>query len=416
MGMGLLRAYTSILFLVAFLTTNGQSGKTRPYLILVSFDGFRHDYIETFDLPNFKEFMVNGSSAEALVPSFPSKTFPNHYSIVTGLYPGSHGLVDNSFYDPALDSEYGMSIRSQVINPAFYGGTPIWRLAREAGIKSASYFWVGSEVDDENLRPDYYYEYDASVSSRSRIDQVVNWLSSPEESRPHFITLYFSSPDWEAHRHGPSAVETRDAALQADSLLGYLMQQLKTVSLPVNVLLTSDHGLTELVIDSKTYIYLDQLLPVSGASYRVVNGGTQAHIYTTGPEQTDSLYNVLNGSDARITVYRKQDFPREWHYTHPRVGDLLILANHPHYLLNSFGGYLRDGKPGTIRGVHGYDPYRVRDMHGIFLAQGPNIKKGVRLKPVRNVDLYPLMAKILRLQPPPIDGDGKQTFQIYKRK
>lgn len=416
--MGLTRFLILILILSFALlsTAYGQREKDTPYLILVSFDGFRHDYVDKFDLPNFRDFIASGASAAALIPAFPSKTFPNHYSTVTGLFPGTHGLVDNYFFDPGLKTRYTMSDRTKVVDPVFYGGIPIWRLAREHGIKSASYFWVGSEVNDPDLRPDYYYEYDGSVGSSARIDKVISWLGLPEAERPHLITLYFSSPDYEAHMHGPTADGTRDAAVQADSLLGYLMDRLKQVQLPVNVMLTSDHGLTDIVISNDTYVYVDQFIPVKNTSYRIVNGGTQAHIYTRNIEQADSLYHLLHDRDPRMKVYRKQDLPAEWHYNHARVGDLLIVANHPHYLRDSFGGYLRDGKPGSVRGVHGYDPAEVRDMHGIFYAQGPNIRKGARLKAIRNVDLYPLMVKILKLTPPPIDGNGKESLRIYKRR
>lgn len=412
--MSLARLFVCVLFCFSIFPAAAQQEKKTPYLILVSFDGFRHDYVEKFDLVNFRRFIRKGASAEALVPAFPSKTFPNHYSTVTGLYPGTHGLVDNAFYDPQLKTTYTMYDRNKVIDPVFYGGEPIWRLARKAGIKSASYFWVGSEVKDKDLRPDYYYEYDGSVRSRERIEKVISWLSLPEPDRPHLITLYFSSPDLEAHLHGPSAGKTRDAVLQADSLLGYLMKRVSEVKLPVNVLLTSDHGLTDIVVNNDTYVYLDQFIPVKNASYRVVNGGTQAHIYTRDESQTDSLYAILRASDSRLKVYRKGSLPPEWHYNHRRVGDILIVANHPHYLRDSFGGYLRDGKPGSVRGVHGYDPCQVPDMQGIFFAQGPNIKKGIRLKALRNIDLYPLMARILNLTPPPIDGSGKQSLRIYK--
>jgi alkaline phosphatase D len=415
--MGLIRFFVCIISVAALhLTANAQREKEPPYLILVSFDGFRHDYVGKFALPNFSEFIAKGSSAEALIPAFPSKTFPNHYSTVTGLYPGSHGLVDNSFYDPQLKTLYTMSDRDKVVDPVFYGGTSIWRLAREAGMKSASYFWVGSEVNDEDLRPDYYFEYDGTVHPKTRIEKVISWLELPKETRPHFIALYFSSPDYEAHLHGPSGYETRDAALQADSLLGYLMTRLKQIELPVNVMVTSDHGLTDIVIGSDTYVYLDQFVAVKNTSYRIVNGGTHAHFYTRTAEQTDSLYRLLHDRDSRMKVYRKEDLPAEWHYNHSRVGDLLVVANHPFYLRNSFGGYLRDGKPGSVRGVHGYDPKEVNDMHGVFFAQGPNIRQGFQLKAIRNVDLYPLMARILNLRPPSIDGTGEETLKLYRRK
>ena len=181
----------------------------RPYVIMISFDGFRHDYVEKFDAPNFKSFIANGASAEAMMPSFPSKTFPNHYTMVTGLYPGNHGLVDNSFYDPTLDVQYGMRNRALVENPAFYGGLPLWQLVQKNGMKSASYFWVGSETAIAGSFPDYYHIYDGDVNNDDRITAVIDWLKLPQDQRPNYISLYFSLVDSESHASGPNSEKTK---------------------------------------------------------------------------------------------------------------------------------------------------------------------------------------------------------------
>ena len=191
--------YFELIILIAvlgFVAIAKTSEKHEPaYVLMISFDGFRHDYVEKYDAPHFKAFIEKGAKAEALTPSFPSKTFPNHYSLVTGMYPGNHGLVDNSFYDEELDVVYRASKRELVENPAFYGGLPLWQLTQQNGMKSASYFWVGSEAPVAGSFPDYYYIYDGSVSNEARIDEVVRWLNLPEEDRPHFISLYFSLVD-----------------------------------------------------------------------------------------------------------------------------------------------------------------------------------------------------------------------------
>jgi predicted AlkP superfamily pyrophosphatase or phosphodiesterase len=406
-------------YLVLFLLFSGLSGysqkKDLPYIILVSFDGFRHDYVERFNLPNFKAFIKNGSQTEALMPCYPSMTFPNHYSTVTGLYPGNHGLIDNTFYDPNLDSRYSMNDRSKVTDPVFYGGVPIWKLARQAGMITASYFWIGSEVTDQESRPNYYYEYDGSVSFQSRVEKVMNWLALPEAERPRMIMLYFSSPDYESHMHGPWAPETKRAVLQADSLLGYMMTRIKETSLPVNVLLTSDHGLTEITVQRDTYVYLDQIINVDDSTYTLVNNGTHAHIYTKSEKQADSLFRLLQAKQTRFKVYMKEDLPDTWHYQHERVGDVFIAANYPHYLRNKPGGFLRDGKPGTKRGVHGYDPDVLTDMHGIFYASGPNIKRGVKLNRIRNIDVFQLMVSILNLKAPDVDGSPVEILKVYRK-
>ncbi len=267
-----------------FVSVVGYSqGKNsdRPYVVMVSFDGFRSDYVERFDLPNFKKFIKEGASAEALIPSFPSKTFPNHYTLVTGLYPGHHGLVDNAFYDPKKEMNYGMRIRQAVLDSAFYGGVPLWVLAKQQGVKSASYFWVGSELKQEALHPDYFFQYDQSVPFEDRIDQVIKWLRLPESDRPHLITLYFSSPDSESHAFGPFGEKTKLAVMRMDSLLGVLVRKIDETQLAVNTVLVSDHGMSELIEAPETFILLDELVKTTGKSVTVANGGTQANIYTS---------------------------------------------------------------------------------------------------------------------------------------
>src|SRR5690606_7808089 len=264
--------------------------KDRPYVILMSFDGFRNDYVTKYNLPNFKQFIKNGAAAEGLIPSFPSKTFPNHYTLVTGLYPGHHGLVDNHFYDKDLALAYTMRNRNMVENPKFYGGTPLWQLAQQHGLKSASCFWVGSETPVQGEFPTYYYPYNESMPNKKRVDQVIDWLRLPKKQRPQFISLYFSVVDSEGHSTGPNSEELKNTTLEADSLLGYLMQGLKKIKLPVNVILVSHHGMYELDQKEETYITLRKFINLADTTVRIVNGGTQAHFYT---KNVDSLYNAL---------------------------------------------------------------------------------------------------------------------------
>ncbi|HRG09510.1 MAG TPA: ectonucleotide pyrophosphatase/phosphodiesterase, partial [Cyclobacteriaceae bacterium] len=183
------------LFAATLLFSLSALAQEKPYVILVSFDGFRHDYVAKYNPPNFRRFISNGAQAEAIIPSFPSKTFPNHYAIVTGLNPGNHGLVDNSFYDRASNQFYGMRKKELVVDPQYYGGVPLWELAKRNNMKSASFFWVGSELSEEQRRPDYYFPFDDTVDPRKRVQQVVDWLKLPAADRPHMITLYFSFPD-----------------------------------------------------------------------------------------------------------------------------------------------------------------------------------------------------------------------------
>ena len=146
-------ARTVFSFMCIFVAWSGGYCQHTPYVILVSFDGFRHDYVEQIDAPNFKALMKKGAYAEALIPSFPSKTFPNHYSIVTGLYPGNHGLVDNSFYDPKRNELFELKNRQRATDPYYFGGTPLWQLARRKGLKSASFFGLALSYRSQIFGP-----------------------------------------------------------------------------------------------------------------------------------------------------------------------------------------------------------------------------------------------------------------------
>ena len=403
------------LFCVTVLLCTGLMAQDTPYVVLVSFDGFRHDYAERFNLPNFKKFIARGSSSKGLVPSFPSKTFPNHYSIVTGLYPGHHGLVNNEFYDPEKQEFYTMDQKDRVVDPYYYSGTPLWTLAAQNGIKSASYFWVGSEIPNEGYHPDYYFPYEESVPFADRVDQVLEWLELPERERPHLVTLYFSSPDHEAHRFGPLSAQAQQAAMTVDQMLGRLMTGIDGLSLPVNVILVSDHGLKELEVQEDTYIFLDEIMDTNHESFVAVNAGSQVHFYVRDNEQRDSLIAVLSDGDRPYRIVRAEEFRERWNYRHQRSGDLMLMAEPGHYFRDKDRkAYMRTRKVGDKFGVHGYDADIEPDMVGIFYACGPNIKQGVELPAFRNIHVYPLVARILGMPLPRVDGNFSVLRKIYK--
>ena len=406
-------------FLLVFLTVShhfvfGQLEK-KAHVILVSFDGFRFDYTDRFSTPHFKKMENTGTRAAGLIPTYPSKTFPNHYSIVTGLYPGNHGLVDNSFYDPERRTFYKMSDREMVEDEYYYGGKPIWRLAKDHGLRTAAFFWVGSEVTRPEQRPDYMYEYDESVADTARINQVIRWLQLPEESRPRLITVYFSSPDHEGHDYGPHSLENKQAVIRSDSLLGALMDQLKAVDLNVNVVVVSDHGMSELKRNQDTYIFLPEIIAPGSPGIHVSNSGTQAHLYLDDPQETDSLYRALKKVAKKFIVYKPAEFPERWHYRHPRSGDLLIVARPGYYIVDQERKkYLKSIQAGSTFGTHGYDPADEPDMMGIFFASGPNIAAGKTIPAFLNIHIYPLLARLLGLPLPKIDGDPKVLESIIR--
>jgi predicted AlkP superfamily pyrophosphatase or phosphodiesterase len=384
--------------------------KSRPYVVMISFDGFRHDYVARFNPPNFTAFIQQGAASEGLIPSYPSKTFPNHYTLVTGLYPGHHGLVDNHFYDPRSKKLYTMKDKAMVRDTSFYGGIPLWQLAQEQGLRAASYFWVGSETNIRGQYPTYYFPYNESIPNEKRVEQTLDWLKLPVNERPHFISLYFSLVDSEGHKTGPGSASLGNVVLKADSVLGLFMAGLKKIKLPVNVIIVSDHGMYELNREERTFIPLFTMMNIADPSIVFANNGTHMHIYT---DNADSLYAVLKKQEDHFKVLYKKDLPASWHYDHPRTGNLMIIAEPGYYLLDkprSFGAWSN-----ASFGEHGYDPALVKDMQGIFYAMGPNIRRGSRIKAFENVHVYPLVAKILGLKTPVIDGDVKVLEPVYRK-
>lgn len=390
----------------------GKQFKPKPYVLLVSFDGFRADYIDRLNLPHFKKFRNEGSSSPFMIPSFPSLTFPNHYTLVTGLAPGHHGLVDNQFFNPQLSLDYAMSKKNRVSDSRFYGGTPIWTLARQQGLKTASYFWVGSEVMDSMLRPNYYFPYQGKTPNKERIDQVVRWFNLPEAQRPQLVTLYFSSPDHESHQHGPFGDTTLMAVKDMDNYLGYLMAEIKKISLPINIILVSDHGMRALPQKEETYIMYESLIPNLNPSFRVVSGSCLVHFYTQNNDQADSLHQVAKTYQQHFKSYRAPNFPSAWKYNHASAGDVLWVID--------TGYCFRRGKPNITTssyfGVHGYDPYIDKEMYAICMAWGPSIKSGYIGKPIHNTDVYVLVAKLLGLKPGKTDGSITHVKKWIQKK
>ncbi|HET9053541.1 MAG TPA: ectonucleotide pyrophosphatase/phosphodiesterase [Cyclobacteriaceae bacterium] len=399
-----------LLFFLLLVAGSVTAGET-PYVVLVSFDGFRHDYVERYNLPNFTKLISRGAAAEALIPSFPSKTFPNHYTLITGLHPGHHGLVDNEFYDPQQKKMYSTRNRKMVEDTSFYGGVPLWQLVQQHGMKSASFYWVGSEAKVLGSFPDYYRLYDATVKNEERVEQTINWLRLPEGERPHFISLYFSLVDHEAHTSGPTSAATQKAVHTADSLLGMLMTKIETINLPVNLVVVSDHGLYEMKREEKVFRYVNKLININDTAVVFANAGSQVHFYT---KRVDSLYRILKTQESGFKIYKQDEFPKHWHYGHVRSGDVLMVAEPGTYFLTAPRDLSKWEGTGNF-GEHGYDPTLTKDVYGIFYAMGPNVKKGVRLKPFENIHVYPFIAKMLGLKTPRIDGDVKVLEGIYKK-
>jgi Type I phosphodiesterase / nucleotide pyrophosphatase len=403
--------------------TAEQQGK--PYVILVSLDGFRYDYPRLYHAPNLEAMAARGASApDGMIPAYPSITFPNHYSIVTGLYPEHHGIVANVFYDPVRKEVYSYKDAQTVNDGTWYGGTPLWVLAEQQGMRSACFFWPGSEADIQGVRPTYYMKYDAKYPNADRVAQVLAWLQLPPEQRPHFITLYFSDVDSAGHAHGPDSPEVGAAVHEVDNEIGRLEAGVAKLNLRVDVIVVADHGMARVQGD---WINLSQYFDT-----RLLEKSVESFMYPRTEADAEKIYAALEGKSDKFKVYRNGHVPPDLRFDgNLREGDPVVVATGP-YLIRVNAPIVpagaQAGAPadamhtaGPPEGMHGYDPAHMPEMKAIFFAAGPDIRRGKKVQPFENVDLYPLIAHILELdiahlQTGPVDGNLKVLQGILNKK
>ena len=236
---------------ISFMSCDDKQQSHSPKTLLISFDGFRHDYLTKVETPHFDSLATNGVQSKGLIPVFPSKTFPNHYAMVTGLYPENSGFVGNTMYDPQWDEWYRIRDREAVENGKWYGGEPIWNTLEKQGINTGTMFWVGSEADIQEMHPTYWKKYDGDMPFKARVDTVVKWLSAPGNKAVDFATLYFEHVDAASHRYGTKSDSLKKALKTSDQIMGYLKRQMREKKLwkDTNVLVVSDHGMVDLSVD-----------------------------------------------------------------------------------------------------------------------------------------------------------------------
>ncbi|MGA2675082.1 MAG: ectonucleotide pyrophosphatase/phosphodiesterase [Terracidiphilus sp.] len=375
---------------------NSASAQSQHYVVLVSLDGFRWDYAKRDGATHLLALGKQGVWApEGMLPSYPSLTFPNHFSIVTGLYPEHHGLVANSFYDPARLARYAIADSQAVTDGSWYSGVPLWSLAESQGMRTACLFWPGSEAKIAGFRPTYSLHYDDKADDMARIQQVLAWLRLPAEDRPHFITLYYPEPDHEGHEFGPDAPETKAAALKMDGLVGKLKAGLDATGLPIDLVVVSDHGMVKV---EGGWVTLDQFADLNGFE----TAGSL--LYGKTEEDRARVYNQLKKASPQFVVYRRKDVPAGLNYSqNPREGDPVVITTGP-YAIRAHAPPA--GKPDQppIPGMHGFDPKMMPQMKASFFAAGPDIVAGKTVAPFENVNLYPWLAHLLGLTPPKTDG------------
>ena len=378
-----------------------------PALILISIDGYRADYLDKGHSPVLASLADHGVRARGLRPVFPSITYPNHYTIVTGLYPSHHGIVANNFIDPALSLRFGMSAESAK-DPRWWGGEPIWVTAIRQGRRAMAMFWPGSEFEIGGVRPTAFRPYDGSVPNADRVAQVLTWLALPEERRPSFVSVYFNDVDHVGHVSGPESREVLEAAAALDANLGQLVEGIGRLGLTdrTTVVVVSDHGMSQLSYDRM--IYLDDALDMSTVDLTEEHGSLGIWPRTMS---VDALYRHLHGRYAPLTVYKREDLPPSLHYTgNPRIPPIVGILEDGWFLTT----YEREARATELHfGAHGFPP-SYPSMGALFVAAGPRVRSGLLVESFENIHLYDFMCRVLNLKPARNDGNPKTVRAFFR--
>jgi predicted AlkP superfamily pyrophosphatase or phosphodiesterase len=390
----------------------GPASDLKPTVILVSLDGWRWDYVQKYSAPTLARMMKGGVSGP-LIPSFPSKTFPNHYTIVTGLYPGDHGIVGNAVKDPPTGRRLTMSNRKEVQDPMWWGGEPLWVTVERAGQIAAPFFWPGSEAPIMGMHARFWEPFTEDLPPSARIERVLKWLDLPVADRPTLLTLYFSDVDGAGHRNGPESQAVGQAVRRVDGYIDQLLRGLseRRIAERVNVVIVSDHGMSE--SNASRVVVLDDYLSLDGLDIIDLNP-TLGIFPPAGREE--AVYRALAGAHPRLRVFRKSESPPEWHYrTHPRIPPIVGVVDEGWQILRraTLSAELSKGETGPV-GVHGYDPSNAITMRGIFAASGPAFRSGVTVPAFENVHIYDALCKVLGLTPAANDGDQKVARSLLR--
>jgi predicted AlkP superfamily pyrophosphatase or phosphodiesterase len=375
---------------------NAPGKADSPHLVLISIDGFSWDYMSLYPTPALDRIAGSGVRAESLRPVFPSLTFPNHYSIATGLYPSEHGIVHNHFPDETRDEWYHLWDRSSVEDARWYGGEPIWVTVEKSGLVSAAYYFVGTEAAIRGVSPSHWHSFDASVPGSDRVAQVIDWLNWPAERRPRLITLYFEHVDTAGHNFGRGSPELAAAVAEVDTNIGRLLDAIAGMDLAgeVYVLVVSDHGQANYVNPEATFVLRDHI-DLEGLD--VTAGGAYAWIYQQqpDPERALEIRDTINEAWAHGHAVLRDEAPTEWRIDDsPRFPEVFVVPELGYGVVAEQEAVQR-----LKKGDHGWDPSN-KAMHGIFLASGPALPRGVTIGQVSVVEIYPLLLELLQIDAP----------------
>ncbi|MGH8157756.1 MAG: ectonucleotide pyrophosphatase/phosphodiesterase [Rhodanobacter sp.] len=396
--------------------TSAASTANRPApLLLISIDAYRYDYIDRGLSPMLAMLAKDGVRAASMQPAFPSLTFPNHYTIVTGLYPDHHGIVNNNMFDPQL-GKFALGNRKAVSDGRWWAeGTPIWETADAHGLRTATMFWPGAEADIHGHHPDYWMPFDGKVTANQRVDRVLAWLALPADQRPSFLTLYFDAVDHAGHKYGPDTPQVNDALRDTDEALTRLVQGLRQRGLfdKINLIVLADHGMASTPLQNS--VLIDQLIPldqVQTVSMGILVGFNPKTGDPKDAENFATIEHQLEQPQQHMQCWDKTRVPARLHYgSNPRVPQLLCLANVGWRVTTT--DYLASRKGDVSIGEHGFDNADPL-MQAVFVAHGPAFRAGARVPAFPNVDVYPLMTHLLGLPAAANDGDYDAVKDMLK--
>ncbi len=401
--------------LLVFVSSGFSQGKKivdlKPTVILISLDGFRFDYLNKYKPKTLSKLAKDGVRAKWMIPSFPTKTFPNHYTIATGLYPEHHGIIENNIYD--FDTVFSLGKREEVQNSRWWLGEPIWVTAEKQGQKAGAFFFPGTEAEIAGFRPTFWNTYDGKIPNKTRVETILGWLDLPVAERPTIYTLYFSDTDDAGHQSSPDSPELAEAIKKVDSDLKILYDGLKTrgVNKKVNIIIVSDHGMAP--VKAENSVLLDEIFDFEDTE-RILWTGEIVQIFPKDGKE-DLIMSKLKDTQ-HVTCWRKSGIPARLNYDKsPRIAPVVCSAEEGWYMTSN-ERLERDKKRegwGQKRGAHGYDN-KYQSMQATFIAHGAAFKKGKVVEPFENIEVYNLMCKILNLKPAKNDGNLENVKDMLR--
>ena len=393
-------AFAAILVLLLILilgaykaSSNHRASRTQPLLsngtslfapttILISLDGFRADFLHRGMSPALSAFIEQGVSPQYMLPSFPSVTFPNHFTLVTGLYPESHGVVGNSFYDPELDEDFYYTDSSISMQSKWWSAEPIWNTLEKQGIKSAIHMWPGSEAHIDNMDPAIVDKFNRTEALNRKTDRILELLDLPDDGgddkRPQFIAAYVPNVDSNGHKYGPNSTEVQDTIAEVDEMLGGLFAGLETRNLTnvVNVVIVSDHGMattsTERLVQLEELVDLDLVDRIDGWPSRGLRPKHPRDLQIL----EDQLQSAAPNYSHAVEIYSRENMPERYHFSdNDRIAPLWVIPKTGWAIVEfpelDAQKALEEGEVYNPRGIHGYD-HEHPLMRAIFLARGPS--------------------------------------------